>query len=302
MTKTVLILGPSGKIGSHAAEAFWNAGWSVRRFDRGSDMTVAAKGADVIVNGLNPPNYHDWATILPALTRQVIDAAKTSGATVILPGNVYNFGNQPGVLDEHTPQHAHSRKGKIRVQIEQMYKDSGVQTIILRGGNFIDPLGNGDIMSMFLARSIGSGKLTAGGDPGVMQPYCYVPDMARAMQMLADRQVSLATFEDVPFPGHAFTLLELQSELSEAMSRPVRITRFPWWAMRMASPFWELARELMEMRYLWDMPHSISGAKFQRLLPDFVPTPKQQVMRAPLGVDIDPDQAVRADRQPVVAQ
>jgi len=56
MTQTVLILGGSGKIGSHAATAFWNAGWTVRHYDRKTgDMTSAAMGADVIINGLNPP-------------------------------------------------------------------------------------------------------------------------------------------------------------------------------------------------------------------------------------------------------
>lgn len=302
MTKTVLILGASGKIGSHAADAFSNAGWTVRTYNRGTDMKAAATGADVIVNGLNPPNYHDWATILPAITHQVIAAAKASGATVILPGNVYNFGNQTGTLDENTPQLAHSRKGKIRVQIEQMYRDAGVQTIVVRGGNYIDPNGNGDIISLFLARSIASGKLTSGGDPTTIQPYCYVPDLARTMQMLADQRDSLATFEDVPFPGHAFTLIELQQELSTAMGRKVRITSFPWWAMKLASPFWEMARELLDMRYLWNMPHSISGAKFARLLPDFVPTPIQQVMRTALRRDIDPNQPMRPDSQPVIAQ
>ena len=68
MTQTVLILGGSGKIGKHSTEAFWNAGWTVRQYTRGTDMTAAAQGADVIVNGLNPPNYHDWAKTIPAIT------------------------------------------------------------------------------------------------------------------------------------------------------------------------------------------------------------------------------------------
>ena len=76
MTGTVLILGASGKIGQHAATAFSNAGWAVRKFNRKTDnMSKSAMGADVIVNGLNPPNYHNWAEIIPAITKQVIAAA-----------------------------------------------------------------------------------------------------------------------------------------------------------------------------------------------------------------------------------
>jgi len=53
--------GQPRKIGHHAAEAFAAAGWTLRRYKRGTDMTAAAMGADVIVNGLNPPGYHNWA-------------------------------------------------------------------------------------------------------------------------------------------------------------------------------------------------------------------------------------------------
>ncbi|SNT34623.1 hypothetical protein [Antarctobacter heliothermus] len=55
MVGTVLILGGNGRFGRNAAEAFWNAGWRIRLFDRAEDdLAQAAQGADVIVNGWNP--------------------------------------------------------------------------------------------------------------------------------------------------------------------------------------------------------------------------------------------------------
>ena len=117
MTKTVLILGANGKFGKACAKSFTENGWNVRKYDRKTqNMIQAALGADVIVNGLNPPNYHNWAGLLPEITGSVIAAAKVSGATIILPGNVYAFGAQPGEWDENTPQMPNSRKGKLRLQ------------------------------------------------------------------------------------------------------------------------------------------------------------------------------------------
>ena len=107
MTKTVLMLGSSGNIGRHSSEAFRKAGWNVRCYDRHkNNMTEAATGANVIVNGLNPPNYKNWQTAIPAITRQVIEAATVASATVIIPGNVYNFANVDGIFSENTPQMA----------------------------------------------------------------------------------------------------------------------------------------------------------------------------------------------------
>lgn len=300
MQQTVLILGASGKIGSRSAEAFWNAGWTVRSYDRATgDMVAAAKGVDVIVNGLNPPAYHDWERTIPEITKQVIAAAQASGATVIIPGNIYNYGDQPGVLDETTPQNAHTKKGRVRIGMEEAYRASGVPTIVLRAGNFIDPAGNGDIMSMLVMRSITKGKLTSASAPDTLQAYAYVPDWARAAVQLAESRAQLDRFEDVPFPGHAFTINALQSVVQAKLDRPIKIDRFPWAIMTLLSPFWELAREMREMRYLFEMPHQIGATKFNRLLPDFAATPLEEVMLAGLPADIHPNKVMNPSRQPV---
>lgn len=302
MTQTVLILGGKGKIGAHAAAAFWNAGWQVRQYQRGTDMALAARGADVIVNGLNPPNYHNWAKLIPQVTAQVIAAAKASGATVIIPGNVYNYDSVGGEWSEHSPQRPQTRKGKIRVQMERDYAASGIQTIILRAGNFIDPDHNRDIMGLFLMTGIAKGKLTAAGAKGVVTTYCYLPDWAQVAVMLAEKRAALARFEDVPFPGHAFSIEELRQTVQEALGRPVRLSAFPWWLMTLSSPFWELARELAEMRYLWHISHTLSGTKLARLLPDFRPTDLRSVMLAGLPAEVYPHQTVRTSGQTIAAQ
>jgi nucleoside-diphosphate-sugar epimerase len=287
---TVLILGGNGKIGSRSAEAFTAAGWTVRHYDRKTgDMTKAAMGADVIVNGLNPPAYHNWEVLIPQITEQVIAAAKASGATVIIPGNLYNFGNQPGTFDETTPHLATTRKGRIRIAMEQAYRASGVQTIILRAGNFIDPDGNGDIMSLFVLKDAARGKVTAGSHPDTMQAYAYVPDWARAAVMLAEMRESLSRFEDVPFEGHNFTINQLRDTLDRVTGRDFRIKQFAWWQIALAAPFWELGRELREMRYLYALDHCVSGQKLARLLPEFRPTNLETVMCAGLPADIKPD-------------
>ncbi len=302
MNQTVLILGASGKIGSHTADVFWNAGWTVRNYKRGTDMIAAAAGADVIVNGLNPPNYHNWAKTIPAITEQVIAAAQASGATVIIPGNIYNCGNQPGLLDETTPQRPHTRKGKIRVEMEAAYKAAQVRTIILRAGNFIDPKGNGDFMSMLFMRNIAKGKLTTVGDPDAMQAYAYVPDWARAALALAEMRHDLAPFADIPFPGHSFTSRQLRDAVATATGQNIRMTSFPWWLMRLLGPVWELAREMSEMRYLYSMSHQIGEAKFHALLPDFRPTPLDHVMLCGLPRDIHPNKTMRTGGQTIAAE
>jgi len=294
MTQTVLILGASGKVGRHAKDAFSQAGWNVRLYDRKlGNMPAQATGADVIVNGLNPPDYHNWADIIPRITQQVIEAATITGATVIIPANVYNYGDRSGTWDEATPHAPHTRKGKIREDLERSYETSGVQTVLLRGGDFITPQDDSDdVIRLAVLKDIRKGKITMPGKSATLRAYCYLPDWARAAVLLAEKRNELGQFEDIAFGGYNFTLQDLKTELEQALGHPLGISKFPWWALKLASPFWELARELLEMRYLWDMPHAIGTDKFDRLLPNFERTNLNTVMRASLPRDIDPNKAV----------
>lgn len=303
MTNTVLILGPTGKVGSHCAKAFRTAGWAVRLFDRKrDDMVEAARGCDVIVNGLNPPNYHNWRAIIPAITAKVVEAAKASGATVILPGNIYNYGNQAGELSERTPWIPCSRKGHIRVDMENAYRAAGVQTIVLRAGNFIDPDRDDDVLSAFHLREAKRKVILHGGRPEARQAYAFLPDLARAAVLLADQRDRLAQFEDVPFSGLCLSGLDLQQVVQDVTGGNYALKPFPWWLMTVASPFWELAREMAEMRYLFEMDHWISDEKLARLFPDFQITPVADVFAQALPRKINPDKPMRTSRKPVVAQ
>jgi len=267
MTHTVLIAGASGHFGSAAATAFADAGWQVRRYQRGSDMAAAAQGADVIVNALNPPKYNNWAQHIPAITAQVIAAARASGARVVVPGNVYVYGSLGGVWGPDTPHAPSTRKGKIRAEMEATYRASGIRTLILRGGDYIDLAQTGTLFSMMTAKAA-QGRLTRFGRADALHAYAPVADMARAAAALCDLP-NLPDFADIPYAGQAFSVNDLAAELARQLGKPVKISAFPWWAMRLAAPFWELARELLEMRYLSDVPHELDAKPLAALLPDF---------------------------------
>jgi nucleoside-diphosphate-sugar epimerase len=280
MAGSVLILGASGKIGRHSERAFRTAGWQVRRYNRDrDDLAQIAQGCDVIVNGMNPPDYHNWMEIVPRITKQVIGAARETGATVIVPGNVYHFGADGGLWSEMTPPNPVSKKGEIRQRMEQEYKTSGVQTIILRAGNFIDPDRQGCVMSQVYLRALKRNKITVPGPVDIRQAMCFLPDWARAAVALAEKRRTLGKYEDIPFEGHTLTARDIKTGLERILNQDLTFVGFPWWLFTLAAPVWELAREMNEMRYLWNTDHALSNARLHRLLTDFEVTPLDQVLR-----------------------
>jgi len=277
MSRSVLILGASGHSGSAFATAFDTAGWQLRRFQRGDDPARAARGVDLIVNAMNPPDYHDWTRQIPQITELAMTAARASGARVLIPGNVYVFGTQPVPWSAATPHRPCSRKGQVRAEMEAAWRKSGLPVTILRAGDFIDGAKPGLVMGRVVLKDLRKGRITALGQPDVPRAYAYLPDLARAAVALSERS-DLPVFADIPFPGHTFSLTGLKTEIARQTGRSTTITRFPWWSLRLAAPFWELARELGEMRYLFDHPHSLDGETLASLVPGLVMTPFADVV------------------------
>lgn len=291
MTKTVLILGASGRFGAAAAEAFWNAGWQVRPFRRGDDLTAAARGATLIVNGWNPP-YPRWASDLPGQTQQVIVAARASGARVLIPGNIYVYGAEaPELLTPSTPHTATNALGKLRRDMERMYREAGVPTIILRAGDYLDTRASGNWFDKVIAKEAQHGKIVYPGDPDAPHAWAFLPDLAAAAITLAER-TDLPTFEDVTYPGFTLTGRQMAAAVAMATGRPQRLARFRWWPLHLLAPVWGMARSLLEMRYLWSKPHRLDGTRFAALAPGHVPTPIPAAMQLALAHKVHPDQTV----------
>ncbi|WP_149589280.1 epimerase [Tabrizicola flagellatus] len=281
MTRTALVLGASGGFGGQVALALQRAGWTVNRYARGTDMTAAARGADLIVNGLNPPAYHDWDRLIPEITTSVLAAGRASGATLLVPGNVYPYGMEPGPWGPDTPHRPVARKGRIRAEMEARYRaaaDRGQRTILLRGGDFLLPEAPQMVMNRVILGEVGKGRVTALGDPEALHAYAFLPDMARAAVALVALGEALPAYADIPFAGHAFTISDLAARITRLSGRPMRIKRFPRWIFTLASPVWELARELREMLYLFDHPHALDPAPLRRWLPDWQDTALDEVI------------------------
>lgn len=133
--RTALVLGATGGVGGAAAAALLRRGWNVvamardaRKLAAGdplskarwvtgdamraADVLSAAAGVQAIVHAVNPARYHDWGGLILPMIDNTIAAAKATGARVVLPGTIYNYGYDAfPELKEDAPQHPVSEKG-----------------------------------------------------------------------------------------------------------------------------------------------------------------------------------------------
>ena len=212
----VLILGATGGIGGETARRLIQKKWDVRALKRGlhgserrgdiqwvggdaldpEQVAAAAADCSAIVHAVNPPGYRNWKHLVLPMLRNTIGAAERTGALIVLPDTVYNYGPDAfPLVREDAPQMPVTKKGAIRVQMEkelEAYSQRGGRVLILRAGDFFGPRAGNNWFSQGLIKP---GKL-----PGVISnpgshetghQWAYLPDVAETIAALLERREEL---------------------------------------------------------------------------------------------------------------
>jgi nucleoside-diphosphate-sugar epimerase len=304
-TRTALVIGATGGVGGAIADRLVKDGWRVRAINRDpataaqrsgrtalewlrgdamvtADVVAAAEGCEIIVHGANPPGYRNWAGLQLPMLASTIAAAKASGARILFPGTVYNYGLDAFPrIDERSAQNPKTRKGAIRVKMEQALREAGVPALIVRCGDFFGPKPGNNWLSQGIVRA--GRPVTSVMYPGpleVAHTWAYLPDVAETfVRLLA---TDLAHFEVFPMKGHEISGHELVAGLEAAAGRKLKVRRLPWPALALAAPFNETVREMREMRYLWETPVLLDDKRLVARLGAEPRTPLAEALRTAL--------------------
>ena len=324
-TRTVLILGAQGRFGGAAAQAFAAAGWRVLAQARRGDgmlqlpltdtegLVDVARGASAVVYAVNPL-YTRWDAEMLPLARAGMAVAERLGATFMLPGNVYAYGEgMPVRLDETTPEHPSTSKGRLRQQLETELaeraqrgltsaprpagpavprgdlsspaKPDRLKSVIIRAGDFYGH-GRGSWIDLLIAKKLAAGRLTYPGPLDVPHAWAYLPDLARAFVAVASAD-GLSDHERLHFAGHTLTGRQLLDAIEAAarqvgITRSIRRSRMAWWPLQIGGLVVPMLRELSRMSYLWQVPHELDGRRLAQRVGALPMTPVDVALRRTL--------------------
>lgn len=311
-TQAIHTIFGAGQVGTLLAHELLTQGHAVRLVRRGAagpsrpgltwmsgDVTdaafadEAARGAAVVYNCVNPPDYGRWEGVLEPLMRAVRGAATRAGARLVALDCLYMYGMPDAVpFDEDTPMRPCSRKGELRkLLVEEMFAAHRRGDVEVTSGRASDYFGPGTPLSMILyPRALT--RLRAGkpvelfGDPDQRHAYNFTPDVARGLAVLGTRPEAVGHVFHLP-TAWTGTTRELISRFGAAVGQPGGVRAVPRWALGALGVVSNEMRAIREMLYQWERPYVIDDRRF----------------RTTFGVSATPiDDAIRATFEDAVSR
>lgn len=241
----------------------------VNTFDVNSADSVrnAAKGARVVYMCAQP-EYTEWTEKFPPMIKAVIDGLDGTGMRLVMGDNQYMYGEFTGALTEDHPMNPHTKKGKVRLLLNNMlmdaHKSGKLQVAFGRGADFYGPRALGSLIGETFFVPLLKGKnVSIYGNIDTARHFTYINDFG---ELLAN----LGTHDDVY--GQAWfvphyeqtTFRKFADTAFQVAGMPAKYSKMGDLMVRVGGLFIPEAREMIEMMYEMEQPYLIDSSKATR--------------------------------------
>ncbi|MFJ7735316.1 SDR family NAD(P)-dependent oxidoreductase [Lysinibacillus sp. NPDC097287] len=234
------------------------------------EMLEAAQGVDVIFHAVSFP-YQEWDHKHLECINIMIEVAEMQQAKIALVDNIYAYGRQTTrTVTELAHKNPHTKKGKIRLVMENKLKGSGVPSLIVHMPDLYGPNAENTILFGTLKNVVQHKKANFVGDMQVAREFLYTFDGAKAMVELALRPDTYNQNWNVP-AVHPITGEELMTIVRKITGYQKSIRNVSKGMIRFIGIFSPFMKEMVEMMYLTEEPVLLSGEKYEKeigALPD----------------------------------
>lgn len=289
-----VVLGAGGGTGRAIVDELVRQGRDVRAVVRsGRDLpsgipTVAADlynpeqasraiaGASVVYHAAQPA-YDKWDGNFARLNDSVARAAGAAGARIVFADNLYMYGPGASPMTERTPERATDRKGSLRRQLAAdllaRHERGEVEAVLGRSSDYFGPYGrNSGLGDRLFGAAVAGKGASWGGALDVPHSTSYLPDLARAMVTLGDRDEAAGRAWHLPVMD-PLTGREFGERVFAALGRPGKLAPTTGLLLLVGGLFLPIAREARVVHYQWQEPWVSDWSAFEQAFGPFARTP-----------------------------
>lgn len=224
-----------------------------------------------IFHGINYP-YDQWAGNMTAATENIIEAASQNKATIIFPGNIYEFGNVKEITEDMVPNPT-TKKGKIRLELFEMLKSAAhegkCKVIFMRLPDFYGPNVVNGLITRLFGHAVKNKTMNWLIRSDIPHQFVYTPDAARLMLKLCIK-TDMPDFALFNYGGMIVpSLNDFANEIAKQSGSPSKLQNLPKFMMNIMALFMPVMKELKENYYLFEYPVILNDDKIRKVFPDF---------------------------------
>ena len=229
----------------------------------------AAEGMSTIFLCTNPP-YTDWAAQWPPIFRAAIAAASSSGAGLVVMGNLYPYGSPTGPMTEHSPQTTTEEKGLIRLAgwraVLAAHERGQIRAVEVRASDYFGPgaTGTAHLGRSFFSAILASKTAHIVGKPAMVHSWSYLPDIVTTLIAASDRAGNWGRIWHVP--SGAVSRTDIAAQLNNRYGTHGRVSGYPQWLLRSLGAVNPMMREVWASSYQFQVPYVIDAAETEREL------------------------------------
>jgi len=295
-----VVLGAGGGTGRAIVDELVRQGRQVRAVGRGAivdlpagveqvradlydpaDAARAVAGASVVYHAAQPP-YAEWIGNFERLNASVGDATAEAGARLVFADNLYMYGPGSSPMTETTPQRATDRKGAQRIRLAAdllaRHARGELEVAIGRSSDYFGPhgvnTGPGERVFGAALQGKAAGAL---GRTDVPHSLSYLPDLARAMIILGDRDDAAGRAWHLPVTD-PLTVREFLDHMYAAVGTPAKVQLAGPAMVKVLGLFVPMMREVGVVLYQWNEPWVSDWSAFETAFGPFERTPLDQAI------------------------
>jgi nucleoside-diphosphate-sugar epimerase len=232
-----------------------------------ADLKKAFEGIEIIYYCINIP-YNLWEEKALRLLKNCVDASIEQKAKLVFPGNVYVYGHAKyNPVDEKHPHAAHTKKGQIRMEMEEMLalaqKDKGLNYSIVRMPDFYGPFVINGFSEQLFVNAIKGKTLRWIGKLDTEYEMIYIEDGGEAMAMAALSNMSNGEVFNIPGISITTSRKFLQEIVNQTNGKSKFSTINADLVFKIFGLFNPVVKELVEMLYLKREKLILKGQKFK---------------------------------------
>lgn len=295
------ILGAGGAIGNELAQALTPYTDQIRLVSRNpvrinpsdelhkADLTKkeevrkAVEGSSIVYLTVGfPYSAKLWQDVWPQTMRNTIDACKEHQAKLVFFDNIYMYDRDfLDGMNEQTPIHPPSKKGKIRAEIAAMLMDEvktgDLTALIARAADFYGPsIQDKSVLTETVLKYLSQGKKAFWfGDADQPHSFTYTPDAGRATALLGNTPEAFNQIWHLPTAPDPMTGKEWVEAIARELGVKPKLMVVPNFLVQVMGVFSPFMKEMGEMMYQYNKSYKFDSSKFEAHF-NLPPTPYPQ--------------------------